>query len=280
MTAIPDTYTHGHHEAVLRSHRWRTAANSAAYLLPHLRPGISLLDVGCGPGTLTADLARLVAPGRVLGIDTSAEVVREAGAHAAEMGITNLTLRVGDFRTAGLADAAFDVVHAHQVLQHLADPVGALVAMRRLAAPGGIVAARDSDYPGFVWAPVEGTGATLARWREIYLAVTRRNGASADAGRRLPGWARQAGLGDVRYSTSTWTFATPAERGWWSGLWAERTLGSSFAAQAVDYGIASPAELEAVAAGWREWGREPDGVFIVLHGEILARVPETAAAPG
>ena len=56
MTTPDDRYTHGHHESVLRSHRWRTAANSCAYLLPHLRPDMSLLDVGCGPGTITADL--------------------------------------------------------------------------------------------------------------------------------------------------------------------------------------------------------------------------------
>src|SRR6188472_2086916 len=67
----PDTYTHGHHESVLRSHEWRTAENSAAYLLPHLQPGMDLLDVGCGPGTITLDLARLVAPGHVVGVDAA-----------------------------------------------------------------------------------------------------------------------------------------------------------------------------------------------------------------
>ena len=72
------TYTHGHHESVLRSHRWRTVENSAAYLIPHLRPGLSLLDVGCGPGTITADFAGRLAPGRVCGIDPSADVVAAA----------------------------------------------------------------------------------------------------------------------------------------------------------------------------------------------------------
>ena len=57
-------YTHGHHESVLRSHRWRTAENSAAYLLPHLGPARTLLDVGCGPGTITADLAAPWRPAR------------------------------------------------------------------------------------------------------------------------------------------------------------------------------------------------------------------------
>jgi len=268
MAPSPDTYTHGHHEAVLRSHRWRTAANSAAYLIPHLRAGMRLLDVGCGPGTLTADLAALVAPGEVVGIDLSAEVVVEAEAHAREVGVGNVTFQIGDFRTADLRPGSFDVVHAHQVLQHLADPIGALRAMRRLAGEAGMVAARDADYSAMVWFP----GAPqLERWLEIYLAVTGRNGAEANAGRRLLSWARDAGFADVGYSTSTWTFATPGDRSWWSGLWAERTTSSTFAHQAVEYGIASPAELEEVAAGWRAWGGAADGVFVVVCGEIVAR---------
>src|SRR5262245_29566488 len=107
-----EIYTHGHHEAVLRSHRWRTAENSAAYLLAHLTPGLALLDVGCGPGTLTADLAARVAPGQVVGIDTAADVVAAATDHVASTGAANVTLVTGDFRDpdAGLAPAGFDVV--------------------------------------------------------------------------------------------------------------------------------------------------------------------------
>jgi SAM-dependent methyltransferase len=268
MGSDADTYTHGHQDAVLRSHRWRTAENSAAYLLPHLRPGMSLLDIGCGPGTLTADLAARVAPGQVLAVDVSAAVIAEAEGHARKMGATNLTFAVGDFRSAGLAAGSFDVVHAHQVLQHLRDPVGALTEMRRLVRPGGVVAARDGDYSAMVWAPPD---AQLDRWREIYLAATRRNGAEADAGRWLLHWANEVGFPDIAYSTSTWTFATPGDRRWWSELWAERTTSSAFAHQAVEYGIATATELEEVAAAWRTWGALPDAVFIVVGGEILAR---------
>src|SRR4051812_21092862 len=140
-----DVYTHGHQDAVLRSHRWRTAANSAAYLMPRLEPGQSLLDVGCGPGTLTVDLARRVAPGRVVGVDVAGTAIDEARVHAAEQGVENVSFVEGDFRAMTGDAERFDVVHAHQVLQHLRDPVRALRDMAVLTAAGGTVAARDSD---------------------------------------------------------------------------------------------------------------------------------------
>jgi SAM-dependent methyltransferase len=261
-----DTYTHGHHDSVLRSHRWRTAENSAAYLLPHLRPGMTLLDVGCGPGTLTCDLADRVAPGHVLAVDVSAEVIDEARATAAERGTTNVTFEAGDFRD---LNGTFDVVHAHQVLQHLTDPVRALRHMAQLARPGsGVVAVRDGDYPAMSWHPASDA---LDRWLELYLAVTRRNGAEAGAGRRLPAWARAAGLADITYTTTTWTFTGP-DAAWWADLWAERTVRSSFAEQAVDYGLTTEAERADLAAGWRSWATDPDAVFLVVMGELIARV--------
>lgn len=263
-----DTYTHGHQDAVLRAHRWRTAENSGAYLLPHLRPGQRLLDVGCGPGTLTADLARRVSPGEVVGVDVASSVVEEAVAYAAESDVGNVSFRVGDFRDCGLQPGSFDVVHAHQVLQHLSDPVGAMAAMAQLARPGGIVAARDGDYSGFVWSPAD---ESLDRWRDIYLAVCRRNGAEPNAGRWMLRWARAAGWSDVTYGSSTWTFASTEDRTWWSALWAERCVSSSFAHQAVDYGIATASELETISQGWRTWAEDPDALFIAVHGEVLAR---------
>jgi ubiquinone/menaquinone biosynthesis C-methylase UbiE len=270
---MPDVYTHGHHDSVLRSHRWRTAENSAAYLLPELRPGMRLLDVGCGPGTLTVDLAARVAPGAVMGVDVAADVVAEASAHARAQGGGNVEFRAGDFRELDLAPASFDVVHAHQVLQHLEDPVEALRAMGRLARPGGLVAARDGDYASFTWAPGnEG----LDRWLAAYLAVTRHNRAEANAGRWLLAWAHAAGFEDVTYTTSTWTFASDADRAWWSDLWAERSVASAFAEQAVRYGIATQGDLQDMAAAWRRWGATPDAVLVILHGEILCRVADVS----
>ena len=267
MESPAATYTHGHHASVLRSHRWRTADNSAAYLLEHLRPGLSLLDVGCGPGTITADLATRVAPGRVTGVETSAEVVGLARAAAAEAQ-AHVDFVVTDAQALGFDDGTFDVVHAHQLLHHLPDPVGALREMRRVCAPGGIVAVRESDYGAFTWWPAL---PELDEWLRLYRTLVRANGGEADAGRRLLSWARGAGLTEVTPTSSTWCFAQPAERQWWAGTWAERMLESKFAEQAVASGEASRADLEQIARGWLAWAEADDGWMSVLHGEILAR---------
>ena len=270
MSTRQDVYTHGHHESVLRSHRWRTAENSAAYLLPALVPGTSLLDVGCGPGSVTIDLAARVAPGVVVGVDRSEAVVEIARSAAADAGRTNTTFEVGDAYELPFDDDSFDVVHAHQVLQHLTDPIAALREMRRVAKPGGLVAVRDSDYSAMTWYP---PSAGLEEWNALYHEVTEANGAEADAGRRLLSWVREAGFdpAGIVPSAGVWCYATPQDRTWWAGLWAERAVASNFAQQAIEHGLADEVALEELADAWRAWGEEPDGWFAVLHGEVLAR---------
>jgi ubiquinone/menaquinone biosynthesis C-methylase UbiE len=264
-----ERYTHGHHESVLRSHRWRNAQNSCAYLLPHLHPGDRLLDVGCGPGTISADLANAVAPGKVVAIDNAAAILKIARAEAAQRHVTNLEVRLANVYALPFPDGYFDVVHAHQVLQHLADPVAALQEMRRVCRPGGLVAARDADYPGMFWFPSD---SGLDRWLACYLAIARSNGAEPAAGRRLLSYALEAGFAEVTSTGSMWSFTTFEERAFWGGLWAERVCASSFADQARDLGLARTGELEEMAAAWRRWAASPDGVFFVGHGEILCRV--------
>jgi ubiquinone/menaquinone biosynthesis C-methylase UbiE len=265
---MAETYIHGHHESVLRSQRWRTAENSAGYLLPHLESGQDLLDVGCGPGTITIDLARRVAPGLVIGIDAVESPLAAARRDAAEAGVDGVTFEVGDAYALRFDDARFGVVHAHQVLQHVADPVAALREMARVCRIGGMVAARDSDYGAMTWFPDD---PWLDRWVALYDRVARHQGGEPNAGRRLLAWAHEAGFVDVTPSASVWCFATPDERAWWGGLWADRVTQSTFAEQAVAAGLSDPGELQRIAEAWRAWGAHPDGWFIVPSGEVLAR---------
>jgi SAM-dependent methyltransferase len=260
-------YLQGHHESVLRSHRWRTAENSAAYLLPHLRPGMRVLDVGCGPGTITRDLGAAVgAAGEVFGVDSAADVVAHA---AAGCDLPQVRFAVGDVRHLDVPDGTYDVVHAHQVLQHLADPVGALREMRRVTRPGGLVAVRDADYAAMAWHPAV---PALDRWLEVYRGAARAHDGEPDAGRRLLGWAQAVGFAEVVPSASVWCFATQEDRDWWGGMQADRITASRIAGEAVDRGLCAAGELPEMAAGWRAWAAAEDGWFAVLHGELLCRV--------
>jgi ubiquinone/menaquinone biosynthesis C-methylase UbiE len=265
---MPNRYTHGHDPSVLANHRWRTAANSAAYLLPHLADHQQILDVGCGPGTISMDLARVAIRGRVVGIDNSAGVVSAAREAATRAGLANIAFECGDVLDLPYDDESFDIVHGHQLLQHLGDPVGALREMRRVCRRGGLVAARDADYAAMVWAPAD---PRLDRWRQIYRDVARANSGQPDAARYLLGWAHAAGFTDVAASAGVWCFATPEDRTWWGSTWADRISTSTLAEQAVETGLTDQGELDDIADGWRSWAAHPDGWFCVVHGQVLCR---------
>ena len=268
MPPRSETYLHGHHESVLRSHQWRTAENSAGYLLDWLAPDARVLDVGCGPGTITVDLAARVPEGQVTGIDAADGVLDTARQEAQRRGQENVRFEPGNVYQLGYPDGSFDVVHAHQVLQHLSDPVAALAEMRRVCRPGGLVAARDGDYGGMFWYPAE---PGLTEWQALYRSVARALGGEPDAGRHMLAWARSAGFGEIVASASAWCYAGPVDRPWWGGLWAQRLTESPFGDRAVEQGRATREDLERLAQAWRRWADSEDGWFTIPHGEVLCR---------
>ncbi|MGE3858169.1 MAG: methyltransferase domain-containing protein [Dehalococcoidia bacterium] len=265
-----DTYTHGHHASVVSRHARRTAEREAAYLLPRLRPGMRLLDVGCGPGTISTGLARAVAPGEVVGIDVSADVIESARAHAAEVGVTNARFEAASVYALPYEVASFDVAHAHQVLQHLAAPVDALTEMRRVLRPGGLVAVRDADYATMTAWP---RSPHIDDWLRVYHEVAARNGADPDAGRRLRSWAAAAGFVDLEVTAVVELMAQPGEAADWARSWAERAVHSNFRPQAIEYGIATAEEIEAISRGWRTWADDPEAFFMFVHVECIGRAP-------
>src|SRR5829696_4079963 len=122
---MADVYVHGHHASVLASHGVRTAADSAAYLLPHLREGMRVLDVGCGPGTITLDLAESVSPsGQVVAVENVAGPLAAARRNAGSRNDTRTDFARADVMAIAAPAASYDVVLAHQVPQRLTDPVG------------------------------------------------------------------------------------------------------------------------------------------------------------
>ncbi len=205
----------------------------------------------------------------MIGVDLEPSVLELARANAAEAAVTNVSFVSASAYELSELGGPFDVVHAHQVLLHLVDPVAGLREMLRVTRPGGLLAARDADYAAVAIWPAD---PRLSRWLQLYRAVARDSGTEPDAGRRLLGWAHAAGARQVSPSASIWCHATPAERAWWGGQWAERIVASTIAKRAVSSGHATAAELADISLAWQEWAEHPDGWFSIPHGEILCRV--------
>lgn len=265
-------YTHGHHSSVVTAHSARRASESAAFLLPRLKSPMKLLDFGCGPGTITVDLGEVVAPGgSVIGIDSSADVIAQARVHAKNSGAGNVTFDARSIYETGFADNEFDVVYAHQVLQHLGEPVKALNEAMRVLRPGGICGVREIDWSTASFYPKE---PLIGRFLEIYFAVATRNAGKADAGRYLKSWFEDAGFTDLDVTTSNWTFADEAGLAWWGNQWAERILHSNIATRALEYGIATQGELEEISKAWNAWVTAPGAFWTFTHVAVIGRKQE------
>jgi ubiquinone/menaquinone biosynthesis C-methylase UbiE len=142
----PATYTHGYDETVVQEMASRSADRQGAFFLPYLRPGMQLIDVGCGPGTITVGLAKAVAPGEVLGIDLEPTMIEQARSLADKVGLTNARFEVGRAEELPAADESFDAAFEHTLLEHVADPLRALREMRRALKPGGVIGLADGDW--------------------------------------------------------------------------------------------------------------------------------------
>jgi SAM-dependent methyltransferase len=169
----------------------RIASQEAAFLLPHLRPGMRLLDAGCGPGSITLGLAETVAPGNVIGIDNQSALVEQARALAAARGVTAARFEVADAYRLPFADHAFDAAFANGVLMHLREPVRALMELRRVLRPGGIAGIRDPDLGTSLYVPMT---PLLAQWLAMRVRVRQHNGGDPFLSRRYRRLLLEAGF--------------------------------------------------------------------------------------
>lgn len=264
-------YTQGYSESVLRSHTSRTAENSAGFLLPHLRRSDRVLDIGCGPGTITLSLAKYVERGSVVGVDYSDTVIEEARKRLQEDAeSSNVSFHAASVYELPYEDDTFDVVYAHQMLLHLDDAPKALREMRRVCGVGGLVACREGDWATTMLYP---TNPVLERWKTVAGQVFRATGAEPDAGRRLIEWAIQAGYASnvIDYSSSNQTYAGERDASWWGQSWAQRSSADDWQTKALNTGSVTHDQLAQIAPAWLQWSQRPDSVYVIVCGQVLLR---------
>ena len=262
-----ERYTTGYSTAAVERYTRRTADQDASFFIPHLNHGMSLLDCGCGPGTITVGLAAVVSPGQVVGIDIEDSQIERAQAHAAQQGITNVRFEVGNIYKLPFPDDSFDAVLAHAVLNYLSEPLRALQEMYRVLRPGGIAGVRASDIGGDIFEPNDDP--IIGRSREFAARLIQQNGGNPHTGRRLRGLLGAAGFQRVQAWASYDCFGTPELVRYWG----ERQVGSftqpPISAQLIELGWANQAELEDIAAYWRSWGERSDAFGARCYGHAI-----------
>ena len=261
-----ELYTHGHAPAVVRQHAQRTVGEAAAFLLPHLRPDMRLLDVGCGPGSITRGLAERLPAGQVVGLDLSRETLESARRDAVARGLMNLRYEEGSVYELSFPDGSFDVAYAHQVLQHLRERGLALSEMLRVVKPGGVVAVREVDWSTVAYFPRD---PWIDRFIEVHLRTWYRNGGEPQVGRQLRALLNAAGVASLEITASVWCYATREETVEWGESYADRLLTSPMGERPVEYGFATRSDIESMAAAFRAWGSHPDAFWVFTHVEAL-----------
>ncbi len=248
-----DHYMPGYTPRIVRFMEARSAETHAQFFLPLLKPGMKLLDCGCGPGTITRGLAARVAPGEVVGIDleeTQIEIGRKDPAHPA-----NLTYVQSGVYALPFPDGQFDAVFSHALFEHIAEPVKALREIKRVLKPGGVAGLCSPDWDGFMFAPPDPeVQAAAALFRRIQEA----NGGNTTAGRRLGVWLGEAGWRDVRMAAR---YECQQDLTLMSEFLYDRLARAPKQDDVFGRGWTDEASLKRILHALRLWEKRPDGLF-------------------
>ena len=255
-----------HFEAAIEA---RSAEVYADFLLPHLRPDATILDCGCGKGTIATGLAQTVPAGRVVAVDLEADSLADARRHAGSIGLANLACTAADGRQLPFPEAAFDAVLCHSMLETLDDPAIVVAELRRVTKRGGVVGAASVDYGGLILAG--GKTAGPKRFYQIRQHLWRAAGiAEPNMGRRLRGLFQEAGFGRVEAFADYISYGTPDHVAAFARDRAAECFDQDFFAAVIRHGIASAEELTHLAACWEEWGEDPGAFFAFAWCRVLA----------
>jgi ubiquinone/menaquinone biosynthesis C-methylase UbiE len=248
--------------------RARTAFACAGFLLNYLKPGMSLLDCGCGEGTITVDLAAIVAPGRTVGIDMARAAIERARQLALERGQTNLRFESGSVYALPFADASFDVVFSHALFEHLTDRPQALAEIKRVLKPGGLVALRSPDNGAII---VEPPDPDIEQFWQLITQIRDELSAGSKVGRQLPTLLHQAGFSRVIGSASFECYGTPESVKWIAHLYGDFALHGPYPPEWLARGWADQATLERINAAWHAWAEQPGALFAWGWGAAVGR---------
>lgn len=280
QTQSTNTYIQGHSQSTLTTQQTRTAESEGAFLLPYIKPDSSILDVGCGPGTITTGFAKYASKGTIVGVDLSAEVLEKAKALAAQRNVStqgpgSVTFQHGNvLDRLPFADASFDIVFSAQVFGHLPmpdAPLRALDEIRRVLKPGGLLATRDGVSQQFYPSKLN----LDQLWVGNFTRAMRKGGPVVEpTGPSMPFLLRRAGFdsdgGKVRLGVGSTVYTGHEARHWLANrALGQLKQGDPFRQSWLDAGI-SEQEIQETQNAIQQWADTEDAWYAALQCEMLA----------
>ena len=267
MSKDREQYTMGYGPAATAIMAIRTAQTHAAFFLPSLKPGMSVLDCGCGPGTITIGFAELVAPGQVVGTEIEDSQVALARENAAKRNVSNARFELANIYTLPFESASFDAVFISAVLSNLREPVRGLREAYRVLKPGGVIGIKEFDHGGDIFYPLD---SALKQYNECYWRLRSENGHDPESGRKVGAFLLDAGFRDVKMSASYESMADPAAlrriAGGFAGLLSEG-WGDAF----KDRGWATAEAIREMSDAWLRFPTTHGAFYAGAWCEVLAQ---------
>ena len=264
------TYTMGYSEEFLQLLHRRNLEHNAAYLLPHLKPGLRVLDLGCGPGSISVGLAKAIEPGELHGIDMEESQIAIARASAAAGGHANATFHVGDATDLPFEDGHFDVVHTHAVLMHIPETEQTLSEVNRVLKSGGILASREMINSASFTGPAESLDPVA--WDTFGKLVAARGG-KPDIGLDLKNVFIEAGFVDIQWSASFDMFPTIEDVAFFHAFVNQWFLSDEVMEPAMQFGIATREQFESWRDDLDRWDGQPSALAAIAFGEAIGFKP-------
>jgi ubiquinone/menaquinone biosynthesis C-methylase UbiE len=253
----------------------RSVESQASYLLPYLQPGMRVLDIGCGPGTISVGLAAAVSPGEFCAIDLEESQVSQALEVARKAGLTASDFVVADALHLPFPDSHFDVVHCHAVLTHVPDTLTVLAEIRRVLRTGGIFGAREPITDAVFFEPDAGR---LNEIRPMYSLLKLATGGHPYIGKELRAHLIEAGFRGVESRAAFESYGSDSGVSQYARIVSRSLLSSAVADQAVALGIATQEDFRQ----WREavevWSRLPGAFATSAWGETVGFKSDAAAS--
>jgi ubiquinone/menaquinone biosynthesis C-methylase UbiE len=263
---------YGYDLPVIQNHYiGREATSVADFFLPHLQPGMSLLDCGCGPGALTLGLAKVVAPGKVVGIDLEPRMIERAIATATAQQIGNVCFEVANICALPFADRSFDALFTGAVLEHLRHPGQALQELYRVLKPGGCIGIINTDWGEPLISPPDDA---VRQFFALFERGFNHHGGSLNRGRHLRRMMRQAGFTVTDFSAAFNNATTPETIQRSVAGYVEWIDHLPLFEEAIALGWVNRAALDDMGAQMRRWSEHPDAFLALGRCKALGRKEE------